>query len=172
MVNTVTHTQAVSLTTAVNLSNMKISNNPVETLVAFSIGSGIGLAIHDSVIGVGGILNIMLPDSTQTTGISAGRSPFMFADTAVPSFIQALYEQGTLPERMKVVIVGGANIVDCNGLFNIGQKNREAVQTFLSQHHLNIHYEDTGGTISRTLSLEIGSGCSSIRIFGRGELKI
>ena len=31
--------------TAVNFSEMKISSNPVETLVAFSIGSGIGFAV-------------------------------------------------------------------------------------------------------------------------------
>ena len=44
---------AVSSMTAVNFSEMKISSNPVETLVAFSIGSGIAMAIHDPVGGVG-----------------------------------------------------------------------------------------------------------------------
>ena len=34
---------AVSSMTAVNFSEMKISSNPVETLVAFSIGAGIGM---------------------------------------------------------------------------------------------------------------------------------
>ena len=35
--------------TAVNLSEMKVSSNPTETLVAFSIGSGIGVAVYDPV---------------------------------------------------------------------------------------------------------------------------
>ena len=48
------HANAVSSMTAVNFSEMKISSNPVETLVAFSIGAGIGMTVHDPVGGVGG----------------------------------------------------------------------------------------------------------------------
>ena len=48
-------TQAVSMMTAVNLSEMKVSSNPAETLVAFSIGSGIGVAVYDPVSGIGGV---------------------------------------------------------------------------------------------------------------------
>ena len=33
--------------TAVNCSEMNISKNPVETLVAFSIGAGIGIRVFD-----------------------------------------------------------------------------------------------------------------------------
>ena len=71
------NTNAVSLMTAVNSSEMKISSNPVETMVAFSIGSGIGVTIYDSVCGVGGVLNFMLPDSTHANGINPETVPFI-----------------------------------------------------------------------------------------------
>ena len=54
---------AVALTTAVNFNEMKISSNPAETLVAFSIGSGIGMTGYDPIYMVGGMLNFMLPSS-------------------------------------------------------------------------------------------------------------
>jgi chemotaxis receptor (MCP) glutamine deamidase CheD len=66
MENSSSYGNAVSSMTAVNFSEMKISSTPVETLVAFSIGSGNGMTIHDPIDGIGGILNFILPDSTKT----------------------------------------------------------------------------------------------------------
>jgi chemotaxis protein CheD len=163
---------AISLMTAVNCSEMKISTNPVETLVAFSIGSGMGVAVHDPVCGVGGILNFMLPDSSGANGVCPVRVPFMFADTGIPAFIAALYAQDAQPDRLKVVIAGGAHILDQTDAFNIGLKNLEALKSRLDEYNLKIQHENTGGTNSRTLSLDIGSGCSAIKIFGEGEKKV
>jgi len=166
------NTQAVSLMTAVNYSQMKISKNPLETLVAFSIGSGMGVTIHDSFCGIGGILNFMLPDSGKANGVNPARVPFMFADTGIPAFLEELYAQGARADRLKIVIAGGAHILDQSDAFNIGQKNLTALKANLDAFNLNIYHENTGGTNSRTLSLEIGSGCSSIKIFGEGEEKV
>jgi chemotaxis protein CheD len=165
-------TNAVAMMTAVNFSEMKISSNPAETLVAFSIGAGIAITIFDPISGVGGMLNIMLPDSTRANGVDPAKVPLMFADTGLPFFINALMEQGIHPESMKIVIAGGAHIMDQSGQFDIGQKNFEALKDCLAEHNLKIQHEDIGGTTSRTLSLEIGSGCSCIKIFGQGEVKV
>ena len=163
---------AVALMTAVNFAEMKISGNSVETLVAFSIGSGIGLTIHDPVCGVGGVLHFMLPDSSLANGVNPEKVPLMFADTGVPVFLNALDAQGTHPDKMKVVIAGGAQILDQAGIYNIGQKNYLALKSILERYGLKIHHESIGGTSSRTLSLAIKSGCSSIKIFGQGEEKV
>lgn len=163
---------AVCLMTAVNCSEMKISNNPVETLVAFSIGSGMGVTAHDPVCGIGGILNFMLPDSHRANGINPEKVPYMFADTGIPAFVEALCAQNARPERLKVVIAGGAEILDQIEAFNIGQQNREALKAGLAAYNLRVFHEATGGTSSRTLSLEIGSGFSSIKVIGEGEEKI
>ena len=166
------NSDAIALMTAVNYSEMKISTNPVETLVAFSIGSGMGVTVHDPVCGVGGILNFMLPYSGCGNGVYPERARFMYADTGVPAFLEALYEKDAQPERLKIVIAGGAHILDQTGAFNIGLKNREALKACIDAYNLKIHHENTGGTNSRTLSLKIGSGCSSIKIFGEGEVKV
>jgi chemotaxis protein CheD len=166
------HSPAVALKTAVNFSAMKTSHNPVETLVAFSIGSGIGVSIYDPVCGAGGILNFILPDSSIANGVDPAKAPFMFADTGIPAFIAALAQQGVQPGRSKVVIAGGAHIMNQTDIFNIGQKNLEALKVGLDQYGLKIHHENSGGNTSRTLSLEIASGCSSIEIFGAGREQV
>jgi len=163
---------AVSSMTAVNCSEMKISSNPVETLVAFSIGSGIGMTIHDPVGGVGGVLNFILPDSTKANGTSPAKAPFMFADTGISAFLRALIDQGAKTENLKVVVAGGAHIMDQTGVFNIGQKNLDALKTNLGEHDIKIHHEAVGGSKSRTISLEIGSGKSIIKTLGEGEEKV
>lgn len=166
------HSNAIALMTAVNRSEMKISNNPAETLVAFSIGSGIGVAAHDPVGGIGGILNFMLPDSSRANGVNPARTPFMFADTGLPAFLEALYAHEARPDRLKIVIAGGAHILDQTDAFDIGQKNFEVLKAGLDTFNLKIFHENIGGINSRTLSLEIDSGCSSIKIFGEGEVKV
>ena len=167
-----TFPSAVSLMTAVNYSEMKISQNPVETLVAFSIGSGVGVTAHDPVCGIGGILNFMLPDSSRANGGNPEKIPFMFADTGIPAFIEALYAQEAQPDRLKIVVAGGAHILDQTEAFNIGQKNLEALKLRLNAYNLKIYHENIGGTNSKTLSLEIGSGRSSIKIFGEGQVQV
>ncbi len=163
---------AVAMMTAVNFSEMKISRNPVETLVAFSIGTGIGVAAFDPGCGVGGILNFMLPDSTLATGIDPAKVPLMFADTGVTFFLQALLEQGIRPDRVKLVAAGGAHIMDQTGMFDIGKKNYTALKNKLANYQLTIDHELIGGTSSRTLSLEIGTGASCIKTFGQPEVKV
>ena len=74
---------AVSSMTAVNCSEMKISSNPVETLVAFSIGSGIGMTIYDPVGGVGGVLNFILPDSTKANGAVGCMTAILHREMAI-----------------------------------------------------------------------------------------
>ena len=163
---------AVASMTAVNFSEMRISSNPVETLVAFSIGSGIGMTIHDSTSGFGGVLNFILPDSTRAGGHNPPPNPFMFADTGISAFLETLFEKGAKTENMKVVIAGGAHIMGQTGIFNISQKNLEALKTNLGNFNLKINHEAIGGNKSRTICLEIGSGSSIIKTFGEGEQRV
>ena len=61
--------------------------------------------------------------------------------------------------------------MDQTGVFNIGQKNLKALKTCSGEHDVKIHHEAVGGTQSRTISVEIGSGRSIIKTFGEGEEK-
>ena len=172
LTGTYQHSGAISLTTAVNYSEIKTSNNPAESLVAFAIGSGIGITIFDPVIGLGGILNLMLPNSSQIKSAKSDKYQFMFADTGIPAFLKTLSDLGAKPQNMKVVIAGGAQILEQTGVFNIGHRNYQATKSILSAYNLAVQHEDVGGIYSRTLKLDIGSGCSFINLFGQKEIKI
>ena len=162
----------LSVMTAVNFSESKISSNPSETLVAFSIGSGIGVSMHDAVTGVGAVLNFILPDSAAIVPERAAHLPCMFADTGMQTLLDALHSIGVKTETMKIVIAGGAHILDQPSGFNVGLKNHQAITSNLSRKNLVLYHEDIGGSTRRTLSLDIGTGCSTIQTVGKGEANI
>ncbi|UCF93746.1 MAG: chemotaxis protein CheD [Desulfobacterales bacterium] len=151
---------------------MKISNNPVETLVAFAIGAGIGLSIYDPEADMGGILNFIRPYCMGSETGKARQFPYMYADTGIPAFLAALENRGAHNKNLKIVVAGGASSIDPTGGYNIGRKNFQAVKEILAQNNLVITHEDIGGLHRRTLSLEIGSGAGTINVFGRAEKKI
>jgi chemotaxis protein CheD len=164
--------QPISVMTAVNFCELKISQNPAETLVAFSIGSGIVVSIYDPLTRTGGMLSFVLPASSTMSPEKAERHPYMFADTGLSALLESFPDIGTKTENIKIVIAGGAQIMDQKAEFNIGLKNYEAVTTFLMNNNLSIEHEDIGGISRRTLSLDIGSGCNIIQILGQREVQI
>ena len=172
MQNALFSANPVSVMTAVNFSELKISANTAETLVAFSIGSGIGVSMHDAVAKVGGLLNFVLPDSSKIWSERENRFPYMFADTGLLAFLEALNNVDAKTKRLKVVIAGGAQILDQTSDFNIGLKNHQALISILSRKNLTIQHEDIGGSQRRTLCLDIDSGCSTIQTAGQGEVRV
>ena len=164
--------EPLSVMTAVNFSELKISKNTAESLVAFSIGAGIAVSMYDAVTQVGGLLNFVLPDSSKIGPEKVSCFPYMFADTGIPAFLEALNDISVKTETLKVVIAGGAQILGQTVDFNIGLKNHRAITAILSRENINIHYEDIGGSAKRTLSLDIGSGCNIIQTAGQGEVNV
>jgi chemotaxis protein CheD len=158
--------------TAVNFGELKISRNPAETLVAFSIGSGFAVSIYEPVTHTGGLLNFVLPDSSMLSPSKAQIQPCMFADTGLAAFFSALSEVGAQSENFKVVLAGGAQIIDQTAEFNIGNKNHQAVTTFLKAENLTIQYADTGGFFLRTLRLDMRNGDTVIQAMGQTEVTV
>lgn len=155
----------------IGVSDMQVSGNPGDTLITYSLGSCIGISIYDQHVKVGGLLHFMLPDSNLDRN-KALKNPFMFADTGILALIRAASKLGVRKERMKVIIAGGAKILDEKGFFNIGKKNYQAAKIFFAEHHLAAAYEDVGGKINRTLSLSIKTGQTKIKAPGKSERRI
>jgi chemotaxis protein CheD len=150
------------MTIVVDIADLAVSQDPAATLVTYSLGSCIGVAIWDPAVHVGGMLHYMLPDS-QLSPDKARASPAMFADTGIPKLFRAAYELGALKSRLVVKIAGGSQLLDDRGTFNIGKRNYLALRKIFWKNGVMIKAENVGGNISRTLRLEIGSGLVSFR---------
>jgi len=150
------------MTIVVDIADLAVSKDPNATLITYSLGSCIGVAIWDPVARVGGMLHYMLPDSTLSPD-KAASSPAMFADTGIPKLFRAAYELGATKQRLVVKIAGGAQLLDDHGTFNIGKRNYLALRKIFWKNGVMIAAEDVGGAISRTLRLHVGTGVVSIK---------
>jgi len=150
------------MTIVVDIADLAVSKDPNATLITYSLGSCIGVAIWDPVARVGGMLHYMLPDSTLSPD-KAASSPAMFADTGIPKLFRTAYELGATKQRLVVKIAGGAQLLDDHGTFNIGKRNYLALRKIFWKNGVMIAAEDVGGAISRTLRLHVGTGVVSIK---------
>jgi chemotaxis protein CheD len=151
----------------VGVAEMAISTSTDDTLVTHALGSCLGLTVHDPVAAVGGLLHVMLPDSTINTE-KASANPFMFVDTGVPRFFRQLYEAGAVKQRLVVKVAGGAAIRSGeDDRLNIGKRNYMMLRKLFWKNGVMISAEDIGGSAPRTVYFEIASG--RVRISSAGE---
>ncbi len=142
----------------VGVADMKLSREPGDVLVTHALGSCLGIAVHDPVAGVGGLLHVMMPEGRMNQE-KATAHPFMFVDTGVPAFFRELYDAGGLKACCVLKVAGGANVHNVgNDRFQIGKRNYVILKKMLWKNSVLIDAEDVGGTAPRTMYLEIGTG--------------
>ena len=112
--------QGTSIT--IGVADMKVSNDPDSVLVTYSLGSCLGIMIYDPVAKAGGLLHVMLPEAKDEKELK-GFNPYKYVNTGVPLLFKETYKLGAKKNRMKVVVTGGAQILDESGYFNIGKRN-------------------------------------------------
>ncbi|MEY4917212.1 MAG: CheD: predicted chemoreceptor glutamine deamidase [Verrucomicrobiota bacterium] len=149
-------------TLVVGVADLAVSNDSSAELVTYSLGSCLGITIYDPLKKIGGLLHLMLPDSNIDPA-KANTMPHMFVDTGVPRLFHAAYNLGADRSRLVIKVAGGAQLLDGNGIFNIGLRNAEAFKKLIGLQGLTIHAEETGGVISRTVRLDLSNGDVSIK---------
>jgi chemotaxis protein CheD len=152
-------------TFVVGVADMAVSNDSGAEIVTYSLGSCLGVTIYDPVKKIGGLLHLMLPDS-KIDVLKAASAPFMFVDTGLPRLFHAAYNLGADRSRLDVKVAGGAQMLDEQGIFNIGGRNFQALTDLIARNGLVLHARDVGGLTSRTLRLDLTNGNVTIKCPG------
>ena len=148
----------------VGVSDMKVSAKKGDVIITHALGSCLGVAVHDPMNCVGGLLHVMLPLSIIDPE-KAERNPFMFVDTGFPKLLIECFKIGAQKDRLEIRVAGG---VDSNeNLFQIGKRNLIILRKLLWKNSLLVKSYDVGGRNSRTMSLEIGTGKVMIKSGGQ-----
>ncbi len=148
---------SVGIIAYIGIADMKVSNDPGEILVAANLGSCLGISMYDPRISLGGMVHCLLPSSTSDPR-KAEEQPFMYVDSGIAYLLRTMLENGAQKKLLQVVAVGGSQMHDPNGVFQIGKKNFTVLRKQLWVNNLLLKAEHIGGEQSRTLSLNIGSG--------------
>ncbi len=155
----------------VGVADGKISQGAQSSLVTYALGSCVAIALCDPVNGVGGLVHFMLPESSLDAG-KAERNPWMFADTGIPLLFRMVLENGAERRRLKIWAAGGSQVMDPEGVFNIGKRNCLAARKLLWKAGAMMTGEDVGGSVSRTIRLDVASGQCFLRIPGIPERRL
>jgi len=152
----------------IGVGDMAVSNNAIVTLSTYALGSCVGVIVFDAVTKAGGILHLMLPDSTISPD-KASKQPAMFADTGLPLLFKALAGVRADRTRMRLFVAGGASVLNGADPFKIGERNSLAVDKYLKANAYNVVGRDLGGSVNRTVHLEVGTGKVSLKMPDRTE---
>jgi chemotaxis protein CheD len=149
----------------VGVADMRFSSEPDDVIITYSLGSCIGLTLYDSGKRIGGLVHCMLPLS-KIDASKAAANPFMFIDSGVTAILQALFDLGAQRKTLVAKVAGGAQIMDDKGVFNIGERNNTVVRKMLWKNNILISGEEVGGSVPRTMSLNLATGKTVLKVAG------
>lgn len=155
----------------VGMADYKVGKAPA-TIISYGLGSCIGISLYDPQTKVGGLLHIMLPDSTQAR---ATDHPAKFADTGLPLMLKDVMALGAVKTRMVAKIAGGAQMfafANATDVMRVGARNAEAAKKILKEMGIKLIAEDTGGTYGRTVSINLNDGSYTVKTINKGEKQI
>jgi putative nucleotidyltransferase with HDIG domain len=147
------------LTTIVPTGGMVIGRHGL--LKAF-LSSCVGLAIYDHKSKLGGMLHILLPE--PVSDIPDYHTSY-YARTGIPTFIDAMVEQGACIETMEAFIAGGA-LVDSSSIhdlsINFAYKTVEITLSILKKLGIAIKTLEASGVNPFCLTFRLDTGACSI----------
>ncbi len=149
----------------IGISDLKVSKKPDDILITYSLGSCLGVTIYDPTTGVGGMIHCFLPLS-KTNEEKARDKPAMFVDTGIPLLFKKAYNLGANRDKLIIKAAGCSDLIDKNKLFQIGQRNYGVFKKLLWKNKLFLEAESVGGSIPRTMSLQIETGRTFIKSRG------
>ncbi|MDI9430162.1 MAG: chemotaxis protein CheD [Sedimentisphaerales bacterium] len=149
----------------IDISDAKVSSDPSDVLVTYSLGSCIGVCLYDAVTRIGGMLHYQLPSSKMDED-RARSKPLMFADTGMALLLNKLTSMGANKKRMHVRLAGGAAMATGPQGFDIGKRNYLAIRKILWSNGMFINAEDVGGNAARNLYMDMADGTVTVRSSG------
>lgn len=135
---------------------------PPDQLATYALGSCVGICLYDPDRKIAGLAHIMLPWSKEANNSSP--NPYRYADTGITALLQKMCSRGASTLRLKAKIAGGAQMFATSSeVFNIGDRNVQAVKTVLNSYKIPIIAEQTGSNFGRTVFFHSDTGIMEIR---------
>lgn len=134
-------------------------------LLKTTLGSCVGVVLHDAKRSIGGLAHIILPERLKMDA-SVGK----YADTAIPALLSRMLKRGSRKENIRAYLSGGANMFklsDDRKIATVGEKNIEATKRILAELQIPVTFEDTGGEEGRTIIFDNHRGEIQIKTLSK-----
>ncbi len=147
------------------IGELVTSADPHVTLVAYGLGSCIGLAAWDPRTKAAALAHFMLP-----TG-QAGGPPVKFVESGFEAFLAGFAAAGGSIRRAQLKAAGGAAMLSVMvGSLDIGRRNAEAIALQVGRRGLQLSASDLGGSSGRTVQLSVADGRLHVKSVARSTV--
>jgi chemotaxis protein CheD len=154
----------------IGIGEYRVAKAPA-VLIAYGLGSCLGVVLHDRQRTLGGMAHTLLPESRPGTPQNQRAK---FGDAAIRLMVDELVSQGAARESLAARLVGGANMFE--PLYappedSIGARNVRMARATLQALGIPLLAEDVGGNHGRTVEFDLATGRVLVRSV-RGNNKI
>lgn len=159
---------------SLGLGEQAISRNPEDILVAYGLGSCLGISMIDPLTRVSGLLHAVLPSAVNGFD-RPDTTSHKYVDSGIEDLLAAVVKEGANKKRLIVRLTGGANMLISPGLassFNIGTRNIEKARITLQRLNMTIASEEVGGHTGRTVRVYVADSRVTVRVIGEKEREI
>lgn len=141
----------------VGISEFRVARAPA-VLVAYGLGSCLGVVLDDRQMCLGGMAHTLLP--TPRPGVQEVCLA-QFVDAAIRLMVEELIKQGAARGSLTARLVGGANMFE--PLYTpvedgIGARNVRMARATLEALDIPLVAEDVGGSHGRTVEFDLETG--------------
>ncbi|HEX2979680.1 MAG TPA: chemotaxis protein CheD [Anaerolineaceae bacterium] len=155
-------------TISVGLGEQVISRDPEDILVAYGLGSCLGIGMYDPRNRIAGLVHAVLPEQLNGDGALSPK----YVNTGIASLVNELVKSGADRYRLIIRIAGGANMLVTESLsktFDIGTRNIASALQTMVQMNMRLTSQDVGGNVGRTVRLYVANGRMTVRTIGGQE---
>ena len=155
-------------TIKIGIADIAVSKSP-NVITTLGLGSCIGISMYDPASKIGGLVHVMLPDSTKIRAGSSSNAA-KFADTGIQLLLDMMLKAGASKPRIVAKIAGGAKMFEVSGasdVGNVGDRNAEASRAKLKALGIRLVGEDCGANYGRTVELRCEDGTYVIKAVGK-----
>ncbi|MFN8383477.1 MAG: chemotaxis protein CheD [Anaerolineales bacterium] len=156
------------------LGEQAVSSNPEDVLVAYGLGSCLGISMVDPFMRVAGLIHAVLPEGLNGEGKDPSTCS-KYVDSGIESLLALMAKEGANRSRIIIRMVGGANMLVAPGLtstFDIGTRNIEKARTTFQRLNMKIAAEEVGGHTGRTIRVYVADSRVTVRVIGEKEHEI
>ena len=110
-----------------------------DMLLVTVLGSCVSACIRDTKLGIGGMNHFMLPEGDPHNPLSESAR---YGGYAMEVLLNQLIKMGASRNRLEAKVFGGGAVMRGFTLHNVGERNSDFVQEYLSAEHIRIVAQD------------------------------
>jgi len=157
---------------SLGLGESHVSRDPQDVLVAYGLGSCLGVCMIDPQARVAGLLHAVLPEQTSALDPNSSAPAAKYVNRGIESLLADMLKEGAIKSRIVVHMVGGANMLislAATSAFDIGTRNIEKARETFKRLGMKIAAEEVGGHKGRTVRVYVADCRITVKQVGETE---